>query len=434
MAGYRHVIADVKKIIINGRNMAYNAVNSASLLTYWSIGKRIVEDEQEGKKRAGYGKQLTKVMADELTREFGKGFSKRNLDYYRKFYVYFPDYEIVNACVHNLKWTHVRALLRVTDENARLWYMNESAKENWSSRTLDRNIATQYYYRLLQSPKKENLIAEMREKAKNLQNPNELLKNPIIAEFLGFRTEDSFAETELEKAILSHIRDFLMELGRGFAFVARQQHIVTDTEDYYIDLVFYNIELRCYVLIDLKIGKVSHQDVGQIDMYVRMYDELKRKEGDNPTIGILLCSETSDDIARYSVLHDNDRLFMSKYLTFLPTKEQLRAEIEYQKEIFYTQHPDLKKDDFKEQVILRNDTNENNNVPQNVPQNITRIKDVDYIKEKIIQMIQENHKVTTTRMAEALGISSKTVKRHIKEMSNVHYVGRGSNGHWELKE
>ena len=219
--------------------------------------------------------------------------------------------------------------------------MNEAVKENWSSRALDRNIGTQYYYRLLKSPKKEPVIREMVEKTSMLQNPNELIKNPIIAEFLGFKAEDAYLESELEKAIISHIRDFLMELGRGFAFVARQQHIVTDTKDYYIDLVFYNIELKCYVLIDLKTGTVTHQDVGQIDMYVRMYDELKRKDGDNPTIGILLCSETSEDIARYSVLHDNDRLFMSKYLTVMPTEEQLRTEIEKQKAIFYARHPEV---------------------------------------------------------------------------------------------
>ena len=171
------------------------------------------------------------------------------------------------------------------------------------------------------------------------------MKNPIVAEFLGFKNEDSYIESDLESAILTHIRDFLMEMGKGFAFVARQQHIVTETEDYYIDLVFYNIELKCYVLIDLKMGKITHQDVGQIDMYVRMYDELKCKDGDNPTLGILLCAETDEDIARYSVLHDNDRLFMSKYLTYLPTKEQLKAEIDRQKEIFYTQHPALSESD-----------------------------------------------------------------------------------------
>ena len=220
--------------------------------------------------------------------------------------------------------------------------MNEAANEGWSARTLDRNIGTQYYYRLLQSPQKEKVIAEMRQKTEKYQeNKFELIKNPVVAEFLGYRAEDAFAETDLESAILSHIRDFLMEMGKGFAFVARQQHIVTDTQEYYIDLVFYNIELKCYVLVDLKMGTITHQDVGQIDMYVRMYDELKRKEGDNPTLGILLCSETSEDIARYSVLHDNERLFMSKYLTYLPTKEQLRTEIERQKEIFYMQHPTL---------------------------------------------------------------------------------------------
>ena len=179
-------------------------------------------------------------------------------------------------------------------------------------------------------------------KRKNNQLPKthfELVKSPVVAEFLGFKNEVSYLESDLESAILSHIRDFLMEMGRGFAFVARQQHIVTETEDYFIDLVFYNIELKCYVLVDLKMGKITHQDVGQIDMYVRMYDDLKRTAGDNPSIGILLCSETDEDIARYSVLHDNNRLFMSKYLTYLPTEEQLKQEIERQKAVFYMQHP-----------------------------------------------------------------------------------------------
>lgn len=338
---YENVLSDIRNIINTGRNAAYVAANSAGLMTYWNIGKRIVEDEQNGAERAEYGKQLIKSLAEDLSYEYGSNYSKRNLDYYRKFYLLFPNIEIVNACVHNLNWTHFRSLLRVPDEDERIWYMNEAAKEGWSSRTLDRNIGTQYYYRLLQSPKKEPVIQEMLEKTAPLQNPNELIKNPIIAEFLGFKTEDAYVESELETSILTHIRDFIMELGRGFAFVARQQHIVTDTQDYYIDLVFYNIELKCYVLIDLKTGTVTHQDVGQIDMYVRMYDELKCKEGDNPTIGILLCSETSEDIARYSVLRDNDRLFMTKYLTILPTKEELRIEIEKQKAVFYAQHPEL---------------------------------------------------------------------------------------------
>lgn len=332
-------VDDIKQIVKKGQKAAYGSVSAIMTETYWNIGKRIVEQEQQGKERAEYGKHLIDLLSEELTKEFGKNYSKRNLFYYKKFYLCFSDWEIVNACVHNLTWTHFRALLRVLDENARIWYLREAAEQVWSSRTLDRNIATQYYYRLLQSPKKEKVIAEMKQKTAEYEtNKFELLKNPIVAEFLGFRTEDSFSETELESAILSHIRDFLMEMGRGFAFVARQQHIVTDTEDYYIDLVFYNIELKCYVLIDLKMGKVTHQDIGQMDMYIRMYDDLKCKEGDNPTIGILLCSETSESIARYSVLHDNNNLFMAKYLTYLPSKERLAAEIESQKEIFRLQH------------------------------------------------------------------------------------------------
>ena len=341
---YHAVITEIKSIISSGQEAAYSASNKAMLFTYWNIGKRIVEQELRGGERAEYGSGLISALAEELAKEFGKNYSKRNLHYYIKFYQYFPDEQIVNACVHNLNWTHIRSLLRVSDENARYWYMKEAVDENWSSRTLDRNISTQYYYRLLQTPKKAAVIEEMKQKTAQFQkNQFELIKSPVIAEFLGFKNEDTYLEGDLESAILSHIRDFLMELGRGFAFVARQQHIVTETSDYYLDLVFYNIELKCYVLIDLKMGRITHQDVGQIDMYVRMYDDLKRGQGDNPTIGILLCSETDEDIARYSVLHDNERLFMSKYLTYLPTKEQLKAEIDRQKDIFFMQHPTLQR-------------------------------------------------------------------------------------------
>ncbi len=339
MTTYRHVIDDIKGIISSGIGSAYNAVNRATVLTYWNVGRRIVEQEQKGNQRAAYGSALIDVLAAELTKEYGNSFSKRNLQFFRQFYLYFPDEEIVNARVHNLTWTHFRSLLRVPEEDARLWYMNESAHENWSVRTLERNIATQYYYRLLQAPNQKAVTEEMKRKTAHFPSSQfELLKSPLVAEFLGFKNEDTYLESDLETAILSHIRDFLMEMGRGFAFVARQQHIVTEADDYFIDLVFYNIELKCYVLIDLKMGKITHQDVGQIDMYVRMYDELKRTPGENPTIGILLCSETDKDIARYSVLHDNGNLFMSKYLTYLPSKEQLRREIEREKEIFRMQH------------------------------------------------------------------------------------------------
>ena len=221
--------------------------------------------------------------------------------------------------------------------SARQWYETEAASQNWSVRTLQRNISSQYYHRLLASQRKDLVEKEMLQLTAPLQSPDptEFIKNPMIGEFLGFTADSSFRETELEQSIIDNLEKFLLELGKGFAFVARQQHIHTEKEDYYIDLVFYNIYLKCYVLIDLKTSKIRHQDVGQMDMYVRMYDQLKRTEGDNPTIGILLCDDTDEDIARYSVLHDNDHMFASKYMTYMPSPDQLRAEIERQKEIYY---------------------------------------------------------------------------------------------------
>ena len=332
---YQPVISDIKNLITVGQNVAYNAANRAMIMTYWNIGKRIVEEEQSGAERAEYGKRLIPVLSAELTKEFGNSYSSRNLHYYRKFYHCFPDSEILNTRVQNLNWSHFRALLRVPDEDARVWYMNEAANENWSVRTLDRNIGTQYYYRLLHSPKKEAVIAEMKEKtAAEPKHQFELLKSPIVAEFLGFRTEDSFAESDLESAILSHIRDFLMEMGKGFAFVARQQHIVTDTEDYYIDLVFYNYILKCFVLIDLKMGQLTHQDLGQMQMYVNYYTRELMNEGGTPPIGIVLCADKSDAVVKYTLPEDNHQIFASKYFTYLPTEEELKRELrldEFQK-------------------------------------------------------------------------------------------------------
>lgn len=334
-------LSEIEKLITAARDTANSAVSSIIVATYWNIGKLIVEQEQKGKKRADYGEQIIEQLAEKLTRKFGSTYNKRNLQYYRKFYLCFKDYEIVNACVHNLNWTHFRRLLSVTNEDARLWYMKEASSQMWSSRTLDRNIGTLYYDRLLMSPKKENVISEMKQKTSAFKNSKyELIKSPVIAEFLGFNNND-YSENQLESAILNHIRDFLMEMGKGFAFVARQQHIVTETEDYFIDLVFYNIELKCYVLIDLKIGKITHQDIGQMDMYIRMYDDLKKKAEDNPTIGIVLCSETNKDIARYSILHDSKQIFMAKYMPYMPTQEELKEEIEREKTNFYLQHPEL---------------------------------------------------------------------------------------------
>lgn len=238
-----------------------------------------------------------------------------------------------------LSWTHYRILIQVKDRIARDWYEKEAMNESWSVRTLQRNISSQYYYRLLQTQKKSLVENEMKELTADYQNDKlEFIKNPVVAEFLGLAQNTDFTETELEKSIISNIQKFLMELGKGYAFVARQQHIHTEKQEYFIDLVFYNYYLKCFVLIDLKTSKVTHQDVGQMDMYVRMYDELKRTEGDNPTIGIILCSDTDEDIARYSILKGNEQLFASKYKLYLPSEEELRAEIETQKTMYKLQH------------------------------------------------------------------------------------------------
>ena len=237
-----------------------------------------------------------------------------------------------------LSWTHYRVLLQVEDKIARDWYTKEAADQTWSVRTLQRNISSQYYYRLLKSQNQEPVKQEMEKLTAGYQADKlEFIKNPMITEFLGLSGSTDFTESKLESCIITNIQKFLMELGKGYAFVARQQHIHTEKEDYYIDLVFYNYILKCFVLVDLKTSKITHQDVGQMDMYIRMYDELKRGEGDNPTIGIVLCSDTDEDIAKYSVLHGNEQLFASKYKLYLPTEEELRAEIETQKEMFYLQ-------------------------------------------------------------------------------------------------
>jgi predicted nuclease of restriction endonuclease-like (RecB) superfamily len=334
------LIEDAKSIVENGRNTAYQSVNTAMVMTYWQLGKRIVEEEQKGQKRADYGKGLLQMLSNQLTEAFGKGFSTRALRQFRQFYLTFPKIEKWNACVPFLTWTHFRCLLRVTNEKAREWYLTETVSQTWSSRTLDRNISTQYYERLLLSQNKEPVQAEMEAKTATYQADKlEFIKNPVVAEFLGLSSNIDFTESELEQSIITHIQKFLMEMGKGYAFVARQQHIRTELDDYFIDLVFYNYILKCFVLIDLKTTKITHQDVGQMDMYIRMYDDLKRGEGDNPTLGIVLCAETDEDIARYSVLHGNEQLFATKYKLCLPDEDELRNEIERQKEIFRLQHP-----------------------------------------------------------------------------------------------
>jgi predicted nuclease of restriction endonuclease-like (RecB) superfamily len=333
------IFKDAQNIVEQTRNYAYQAVNIAMIQRNWLLGKRIADEELQGENRAEYGKEVINRLANHLTNLYGKGFSKSNLYQFVQFYKYFPDiFHSLSGKSFTLSWTHYRTLLRVTDKKAREWYLQESEDEMWSVRTLDRNIASQYYYRLLQSQNKQEVKDEMKDITTPLQQDNlEFIKNPVVAEFLGLSPNADFSETKLESSIISHIQKFVMELGKGYAFVARQQHIKTDVGDYFIDLVFYNYILKCFLLIDLKTSRITHQDVGQMDMYVRMYDNLKRTEGDNPTIGLILCSETSKDMARYSVLHDNERLFQARYLTFLPSIEQLKEEIELQKEIFQLQ-------------------------------------------------------------------------------------------------
>lgn len=304
----------IREIITQSRLRVFRMANSALLETYWHIGKLIVEDEQQGKHRADYGKAILKTLSKQLTLEFGKGFDERNLNNMRAFFKAFPIWYAVRT---ELSWTLYRLISRIEIEEKRTYYINEAIAGNWSSRALQRQIETLSFERTLQNANAE---------ANNIQN---FIKDPYIFEFLGLNPETSTTERNLETAIIDHLQKFLLEFGKGFAFVARQQHIVTDTSDFFIDLVFYNYILKCFVIIDLKTGNLNHQDIGQIDMYVRMYDDLKKGKDDNPTIGILLCSEKDETIVKYSVLNDKNQLFASKYILYLPKEEELKNIIEH---------------------------------------------------------------------------------------------------------
>ena len=322
-----YLFQSVKEIISQARERVFRVANSALLLTYWQIGQLIVEDEQQGKNRAEYGKFVLKNLSKKLTLEFGKGFDESNLRNMRSFFQSFP---IRDAVRHELSWTHYRLLLRQENEQKKNYYLNESIQNNWSSRDLKRQINSLAYERVLQHKKSP------------VENIHSILKDPYIFEFFGLKPDEKISEREIESGIIDHIQKFLLEFGKGFAFVARQQHISTDTSDFYIDLVFYNYILKCFVIIDLKTGELSHQDIGQIDMYVRMYDDLKRSEGDNPTIGILLCSEKDETIVKYSVLNDKNNLFASKYLLYLPKEEELKQIIDQDRTRFELDQEDEK--------------------------------------------------------------------------------------------
>ncbi|MBR3455096.1 MAG: DUF1016 family protein [Bacteroidaceae bacterium] len=358
---------DVCVIIDQAQAFAYRAVDEALIKRNWLLGMRIHHEVLKDK-RADYGEQVIRQLSKELTARYKTGFTKTNLYNYVGFYTTWPNFfhavsgksteslydnifhaggesmnhlNILNSLRSQsplrLSWTHYRIIMQENTDMGRAWYEQEAAREMWSTRTLQRNVSSQYYHRLLQSQSQEVVHDEMKRLTAPLQDKLEYLKNPVVAEFLGFKNNTDYTESTLEQSIIDHLIPFLMEMGKGFAFVDRQKRIHTEKEDYYIDLVFYNFHLRSFVLIDLKTSKLSHQDVGQMDMYVRMYDEMVMQEGHNPTIGLLLCAETDEDIARYSVLNDNDHLFAAKYLTYMPTKEELRREIEQQKEFFRLQ-------------------------------------------------------------------------------------------------
>ena len=388
---------DACTIIEQAQEEAYRQVNVTLIKRNWLLGMRIQHDVLKDK-RAEYGEQVVKNLAERLTEKYGKGFISRNLHHFVDFYMKHTDIfhavskepvivnaassqlpkaagNIVNAMSSQLpianegifhalsgksenilqsltakspirlSWTHYRIILQESSKEARDWYEQEAAREMWGTRTLQRNVSSQYYHRLLKSQNKALVHDEMVKLTSPLQDRLEHLKNPVVAEFLGFKNRTDYTESELEQTIIDHLIPFLMEMGKGFALVDRQKRIHTEKEDYYIDMVFYNYNLRSFVLIDLKTTKLCHQDAGQMDMYVRMYDELMCPQGHNPTIGLILCADTDDDVAHYSVLNGSDQLFAAKYLTYMPKREDLRREIEQQKEFYRLQHKDDKEEE-----------------------------------------------------------------------------------------
>jgi predicted nuclease of restriction endonuclease-like (RecB) superfamily len=322
---------DIKKILSEARNKAYTAVNFAMVEGYWNVGRRIVEEEQKGKYRAQYGTKLLENLSRKLTNDFGKGFDPTNLWNMRKFYLTFP---ILDAVRQELRWTHYRFLLRVENENARNFYLAECAQAHWSTRQLERQINSFYYERLLASKNRLPVKREADERANQLKAaPEEQIKDPYVLEFLGLREMPHLRESQLEQALIDHLQKFLLELGRGFSFVARQMRISTETQHFYIDLVFYNYLLKCFVIIDLKTSKLTHQDIGQMDMYVRIFEDKIKQTGDNPTIGIILCTKKDETIVKYSVLKGSKKLFASQYKLYLPSEKELKDEIEREKQI-----------------------------------------------------------------------------------------------------
>ena len=326
-------LSDVKRIVVESRQTTYRAVNAFLIQRNWLIGKRIFEEELKGDKRAEYGARIIASLSQSLTLELGKGFGKSSLYQFYNFYKCYPNIFQTSGKTSLLSWSHYRVLITVLDPKARAWYENECLTQHWSVRVLQKNIESQYYFRLVKPGKpikREEYPVVSYEEAKE-----QFIKNPHIFEFLGIPQDAEIHEDKLESAIIEHLKESLLELGKGYAFVGRQYHIATERKDYYIDLVFYNYILNCFVLIDLKTKAPSHKDIGQMDMYRRLFDKRMKKESDNPTLGVLLCSELDEDVVRYSIIADSEQLFVSKYKLYLPSDEELRAEIERAKELFY---------------------------------------------------------------------------------------------------
>ena len=324
---YEDIYSEIRETLLSSRHQAYSAVNFAMVQAYWQIGRIIVEHEQEGSLRSGYGKSVLQELSKRLTEEFGKGFSVRTLQQMKKFYVTFPN---TNALRSQLTWTHYRLLLSVENDQARRWYMDEAVASAWSSRQLERQISTMYYERLLASRDKEPVKSEAAELMTPLTT-EDFIKDPYVLEFLDLKNYPALRESDLEQALIDKLQEFLLELGRGFCFVARQKLMRYEDEDFYLDLVFYHSILKCHVLIDLKVGKLTHGDIGQMDSYIRMFDALYRNDDDNPTIGIILCSQKNEAIVKYSVLNDAQQIFASRYRLELPTAEELQREIEFER-------------------------------------------------------------------------------------------------------